>query len=67
MNERESTEAPTLVSAKQVAQKSAEAKQNTFPSKFVKTTGRLKHVAEKGWQIFTKSFWEAFFDRVWPK
>ena len=27
----------------------------------------LRHVLEKGWQIFTKSFWEAFFDQLRPK
>jgi hypothetical protein len=29
--------------------------------------GQLKHVAEKCLEIFTKSFWEAVLDRVWPK
>ena len=27
----------------------------------------IKKVVEKGWQIFTKSFWEAVLDRVLPK
>ena len=27
----------------------------------------MKKVFEKGWHIFTKSFWETVLDRVWPK
>ena len=46
------------------ARKDAE---NSTLSRWAKLKGWLKHVAEKGWQIFTKSFWEAVFDRVWPK
>ena len=48
-------------------EKSAEAEWDTTLSKFAKTIGWFKHVAEKGWQIFTKSFWEAVFERFWPK
>jgi len=44
-----------------------EKRQNTNFSKFVKIKGWLKYMAEKGWQIFTKSCCDAFFDRVFPK
>jgi hypothetical protein len=27
----------------------------------------LKHVAARGWQIFTKSFWETVSNRIWPQ
>jgi hypothetical protein len=27
----------------------------------------VKHVAERAWQILVKSFWDAYFERVWPK
>lgn len=46
---------------------SREAIGNSNPSKRTKTKGYFKYAVEKGWQIFTKSFWETLFDRVWPK
>lgn len=27
----------------------------------------IKKMVEKGWQIFTKSFWEALFDKYGPR
>jgi hypothetical protein len=40
---------------------------NGATPKWTKTKGCIKHVAERAWQILTKSFWEAFFERVLPK
>ena len=45
----------------------AEKRQNATLSKFAKTKDWLKHVVEKGWQIFTRSFWEAVLDRMLGK
>lgn len=40
---------------------------NATPAKEWWITTLFKSIIEKGWQIFTKSFWEAVLDRVWPK
>jgi len=37
------------------------------PDKRQRFVNCAKKIIEKGWQIFTKSFWETVFDRVWPK
>jgi hypothetical protein len=44
-----------------------ETKRNAAPAKGWGITTLFKNIIEKGWQIFTKSFWEAVLDRVWPK
>jgi hypothetical protein len=44
-----------------------EAEQKATSAKGCGVWTCIKKVVEKGWQIFTKSFWEAVLDRVWPK
>jgi hypothetical protein len=51
----------------QIQQLCAEAEQNTIPAKRWRIWTCVKKVAEKGWQIFTKSFWETLFERIWTK
>ncbi len=46
---------------------SSETEQNTTPAKCLGIWTRIKKIFEKGWQIFTKSFWEVVLDRVWHK
>jgi hypothetical protein len=41
--------------------------ENPSRSKFTRVMKQVKNVVEKAWQIFTKSFWETVFDRVWHK
>ncbi len=45
----------------------AKKKQNAARSKTAKIVRCTKNLFEKGWAIFTKSFWEALLERVWPK
>ena len=47
--------------------KPSETAQDTTPAKRGRKGAWFKYVFEKGWQIFTKSFWEAVLDRYWPK
>jgi len=42
-------------------------KQDIAPGKWRSLREGIKKVAEKGWQIFTQSFWEAVFDRLFHK
>lgn len=46
--------------------KPAETEQD-IPTKRFGIKARLKKLVENAWQIFTKSFWETVFDRVFPK
>ncbi len=41
--------------------------ENSTLSRWAKLKGWFSDVLEKGLHILTKSFWEAVFDRVWPK
>ena len=47
-------------------EKPAETEQN-IPTKRCGIKARLKKVVENAWQIFTKSFWETVFDRIFLK
>ena len=49
------------------AKKPGERKQDIPPAKRRRIIARLKKVVENAWQIFTKSFWETVFDRIFPK
>jgi len=49
------------------AEKPAGTKQNATPAKLWRIWTFVKKAAEKSWQIFTESFWEAVLDRIWPK
>lgn len=40
---------------------------NTTPAKGWGITTLFKNIIEKGWQIFTKSFWDSVFERWGPK
>lgn len=43
------------------------ARKAPVSSKWRRIITCLKKVVEKGWQIFTKSFWESILERMWPK
>lgn len=51
----------------QKAEQAAETKQNTTHAGQRGIITCLKKVGEKALQIFTKSFWDAVLERVWPK
>lgn len=55
------------VGDKKIAEEPEETGGNATPAKGWGITTLFKNIIEKGWQIFTKSFWEAVLDRVWPK
>jgi len=44
-----------------------EKRQKTRYSRIATVKGWLKCLAEKCWQIFTKSFWDAFLEKYGPK
>ncbi len=52
---------------KMAARAKSELERNTRPYQWRGIVAWLRKVVERGWQIFTKSFWETVFDRVWPK
>lgn len=51
----------------ELAEKPAERGGNATPAKGLGITTLFKNIIEKGWQIFTKSFWDSVFERMWPK
>jgi len=44
--------------------KPAETKQDVIPAKGRRIIASFNKVVEKAWQIFTKSFWETVFERI---
>jgi len=48
-------------------EKPAQPEQNVTPAKHWKITTWLGKIFEKALYIFTKSFWEALLERLWPK
>jgi hypothetical protein len=48
-------------------QKPAKEEGNATPAKEWWITTLFKNIIEKGWQIFTKSFWDSVFERWLPK
>ena len=49
------------------AKEPAEAEREATPGRWQRFVSCAKKVVEKGWQIFTKSFWEAVLDKMLPK
>ncbi len=45
----------------------AETEKGATPAKRRWMPTCICKIFEKGWQIFTKSFWESLFERMWPK
>ncbi len=50
-----------------VSEKPAETGRDTTPAKHWGIWTWLGKIIEKGLYIFTKSFWETLFERMWPK
>lgn len=45
----------------------SERRENSAFSKLAKIKIWIKYLAEKGWLIFTKSFWDAVLEKYGPK
>lgn len=52
---------------REMPEKPAETKLDITSAKCRGIRARFNKVVEKAWQIFTKSFWETVFDRIFPK
>jgi len=48
-------------------EKPAQPEQKATPGKWQRFVTCAKKVIEKAWQIFTRSFWEALLDKMFPK